>query len=58
MTGANICCWLQQKCSSRNNGSTQQLKNDWQQLTTTYMLMDGKSAATDAIRSNPVNSTQ
>jgi hypothetical protein len=29
-----------------------------QQATTTYTLMDGKSATTDAIRSNPVDSTQ
>jgi hypothetical protein len=29
-----------------------------QQATTTYMLMDGKSVMTDAIRSNPIDSTQ
>ncbi len=29
-----------------------------QQVTTTYTLMDAKSATTDAIRSNPVNLTQ
>ncbi len=27
-------------------------------MTTTYTMMDGKSATTDAIRSNPVNLTQ
>ncbi len=25
-TGANVCCWPQQQCSSRNNGLTQQSK--------------------------------
>ncbi len=29
-----------------------------QQATATYLLLDGKSATTDAIRSNPINSTQ
>ncbi len=57
-TGASVHCWLQQQCSSRNDSSTKQSKNDWQQATTTYLLMDGKSATTDAIRSNPVDSTQ
>jgi hypothetical protein len=57
-TGANAHCWPQGQCSSHNNGLTQQSKNDCQQATTTYTLMDGKSATTDAIRSNPVNLTQ
>jgi hypothetical protein len=33
------------------------IQNDWQQATMPYTLMDGKSATTDAIRSNPVNLT-
>jgi hypothetical protein len=57
-TGANVHHPPQQECSSRNGGLTQQSKNDWQQATTTYTLMDGKSAMTDAIISNPVNLTQ
>jgi hypothetical protein len=36
------------------NGQKQQDCNGWGQ----WQLMDGKSATTDAIRSNPVNSTQ
>jgi hypothetical protein len=35
------------------------IQNDWQQATMTYRLMDSKSATTDdAIRSNPVDSTE
>jgi hypothetical protein len=55
MTGANVHCRPQQQCSSCNDGSTQLSKYDWQQVTMTYTLMDGKSATADAIRSNPVN---
>jgi hypothetical protein len=57
-TGANVHHQPQPQCSSHNDGSTQQSRNDWQQATMTYTLMDGKSATTDAITSIPVYSTQ